>query len=448
MTRLSYLLYRWATTLRYIAPRRLTKAGLLVATGVILCGAVGSDMDQSVAFQAFAILVCFLAVSLAWAPFFRGRFEVSRALPRLASVGQPFCYAVQVRTRSQRSWRGLEVLEDLEDPRPSYAEFKKLMRPAVTLRAFRLAARTRARLEQRNAFVGAGTLPELRPNQTAAAEMEVLPLRRGPLRFCGVTLARPDPLGLFRGLVCVSLPQTVLVLPERYPIPDLARAGGRQYQPGGVALASSVGESEEFVSLREYRPGDALRRIHWPSWARAGRPIVKEYQDEYFIRHGLVLDTCAIAGQEAVFEAAVSVAASFACSVQTQESILDFLFVGDRAFSVSTGRALGDPEQLLEILASVQPNPETEFDALQELVLRHAQVLGSCICVFVRWDEARRELVRQLRGAGLRVAALVVVGESSAGAQRDGRDPEPGEVRTIRAACVAEDLQTLELPSL
>ena len=44
-------------------------------------------------------------------------------------------------------------------------------------------------------------------------------------------------------------------------------------------------------SLRDYRPGDPLQRVHWKSFARTGRPVVKEYQDEFFERHALVLDT-------------------------------------------------------------------------------------------------------------------------------------------------------------
>ena len=58
-------------------------------------------------------------------------------------------------------------------------------------------------------------------------------------------------------------------------------------------MASSVGESEEFVSLRDYRRGDPMRHIHWKSWAKTGKPIVKEFQDEFFVRHALILDTFA-----------------------------------------------------------------------------------------------------------------------------------------------------------
>jgi len=93
---------------------------------------------------------------------------------------------------------------------------------------------------------------------------------------------------LFRAFARVPLPETVLILPKRYPLPDLALRARATNQRGGVALAAAIGESEEFVSLRDYRPGDPRRHIHWRSWARTGRPIVKEFQDEFFVRHALI----------------------------------------------------------------------------------------------------------------------------------------------------------------
>ena len=153
--------------------------------------------------------------------------------------------------------------------------------------------------------------------------VEFRPLRRGYLRFTGVTVARADPLGLFRAVRPIARPESLLVLPRRYPVPPIRLPGTRKFQPGGVALASSVGESEEFVSLRDYRPGDPRRRIHWKSWARVGKPVVREYQDEFFVRHALVLDTFSRTEPGERFEAAVSVAASLACTLDTGESLLD-----------------------------------------------------------------------------------------------------------------------------
>src|SRR6185436_7654193 len=103
------------------------------------------------------------------------------------------------------------------------------------------------------------------------ARLTLTPRRRGRLALTGSTLARRDPLGLMRALRIVPSPATMLILPRRYPLPPLALGGGRRYQRGGIALASSVGDSEEFAALRDYRPGDPLKRIHWRSLARIRR---------------------------------------------------------------------------------------------------------------------------------------------------------------------------------
>ena len=236
MMRLSYRLYLLATALNYRLPRRLTKAGLLAALGLILAGAIGSDIDQSVAFEAFAFVFCLLIVAIGWIPFFRGRFTIIRALPRLASVDQPFRYRVEVRNGASRAYHDLELLEELADPRPTFAEFSRVMRPTEQMKAFRLHRGARPRLDFRHATVRPVELPPLPARGTVDTQLEVTPLRRGPLHFRGLTVARRDPLGLVRSFVRIGLNQTVLILPKRHRVPSLAFPGIRHYQAGGVAL--------------------------------------------------------------------------------------------------------------------------------------------------------------------------------------------------------------------
>ena len=100
--------------------------------------------------------------------------------------------------------------------------------------------------------------------------------------------------------------------------------------------------------------------------------IVREYEDEFFVRHALILDTFATPSNTAAFEEAVSVAASFACSLHTQDSLLDLMFIGTRAICFTTGRGVGYPEQALEILAGVEPCWDKPFEELTELVRQHA----------------------------------------------------------------------------
>ena len=136
---------------------------------------------------------------------------------------------------------------------------------------------------------------------------------------------------------------------------------------------------------------------------------MKEFQDEFFVRHALVLDTFTDDPHNEVFEEAVSVAASFVCTIQTQESLLDLLFVGPQSYCLTAGRGLAHADQMLEILASVQPCSEQPFVALESLVLNHARLVSGCICVLLAWDETRRKFVEELRGFGVPVLAVVIV---------------------------------------
>jgi len=404
-----YWVYRQASGLGYWLTRRFTPAGLCVAGGWIVAGAVGVDIENTVSYQSFALLLAFLIFSISSSCFFRGKFSATRTLPRFGTAGQPLSYEVRVRNLTAKPQAGLTLLDDLADPRPAFAEWLAFQQAeSRRTRAFRISQR-RESSPFRAAKVKAAALPPLPAHGEGTVAVELLPLRRGVLQFIGVTLACPDWLGLFRAFSRVRHPQTVLILPKRYPLPPIALPGQLKYQEGGVALAANVGCSEEFVSLRDYRHGDPLRHIHWRSWARTGKPIVKEFEDEFFVRHALVLDTFTDEPHSQVLEEAVSVAASFACTVLTQESLLDLLFIGNQAYCFTAGRGLGTADQMLEILASVRPCADKTFEALEHLVFGQLTTVSGCICVLQRWDAARRQFVDKLKALKVPLLVLVVV---------------------------------------
>jgi uncharacterized protein (DUF58 family) len=419
LTSLLYRIYWWASSVKYWATRRFTYAGWLVLIGLVMTAGIGLDTEQSLAYQAFGVLFCLLFIALASCVFFRGRITVRRILPQFGSVDMPLAYRVMMRNQSSKVQTGLELLENLMDPRPDLKEFVAALRPTKRTRSFRLS-QPKPRSHQ-VALAKELPLPPLPPDRETEVRVELIPLKRGPLRFAGMTLARTDPFGLFRAFINLPLPQTVLILPKRYLLPPIPLPGAMKYQQGGVALASSVGQSEEFVSLRDYRRGDPLRHVHWRSWAKTGRPIVKEFLDEFFVRHALILDTFSEPGDEDIFEEAVSIAASFAWTIQTQESLLDLMFVGAQAICFTVGRGVAHTEQMLEILASVARCREKSFSVLEQLVMEHVTTVSGCICVFVAWDEARQSLVRQLRAIGIPLLVFVVTETGAA----DSLEPGP-----------------------
>ena len=62
---------------------------------------------------------------------------------------------------------------------------------------------------------------------------------------------------------------------------------------------------------------------------------------------------------------------------------------------------MGQAEQMLEILATVQPCASQPFSALERLVCGHAASVGGCICIFVGWDEHRIALVKRLQALNI-----------------------------------------------
>ena len=416
--RLIYLSFRAFYAFKYRITRRFTLGGLLVLAGLFASAVTGLDTNQTVAYQVFTFLCILLSVAIAWAFFFRGRFLGNRILPRFGTVNEPLEYRLIVSNKTKKQQSGLSIVEIIEDPRPSFEEFIHTSEPEEKTRNpfdrsigyhrwLWLISKKQWLLPKEE------QLPSLPPNSEIEIPLKIVPSHRGHMAFHGFRIARPDPFGLFKSFVTARFRQSIIILPHRYPLPPINLPGTRKYQPGGVSLASSVGDSEEFISLRDYRPGDPLRRIHWKSWAKTGKPIVKEYQDEFFVRHALILDTFQKTEHSDIFEEAVSIAASFVCSIPTQESLLDLMFVGTEAYCFTSGRGLSHTDNILEILASVKACTNKPFSALPPVVIERASLLSGCICVLIAWDEERKKLIDLLAELGVPLLVLLITDDHS-----------------------------------
>lgn len=430
---LVYAIQQWAT-------RRFTTIGWGVIVFIALSALVGLDTRQTMAAQIFMLLSAMVMVAIIYSLRFRYRFSAERNLPRFATVGTKLQYSIVIHNRTHKTQLGLKLLENFADPRPNYLKFKQILRAEPKQRFVSLSLLyyqwLKAIARERKATIATTDIPTILPRDKAKVMVELEPTHRGVMRLLGVTVARPDPFGLFNAFKTVALPQSLLILPKRYQIPPLRLFGGRTAQSGGVALTSSVGDSEEFVSLRDYRPGDPLRKIHWRSWAKTDKPVIREEQNEYFVRYALILDTFLSQKNSSpkkplqelnsnfikrknfqnqypyqeneILEEAISVAASFACDFQTQESLLDLMFVGQEAYCFTSGRGLGNAEKMLEILAGVNACCDRPFEDLSQSVLSRVSLLSGAICIFLAWDDARKNLVNQLQTLNIPMLVLIV----------------------------------------
>lgn len=403
MNRIIYRLLWLSHTLRGWLSKQLTPSGLGLLMALFVFGLIGLDIKRSLSYQIFVFLLVILLVSIALSRLGRYRVSAVRKLPRFGTVGTVLKYRIVINNKNRKPQYGLSLIESFTDTFPNFRGFQRLVRISKSRRDWlgRMARR-------RWALAPAVALPTLSAQGETTVTGEIVPLRRGWLRFKALTLACPEPLGLINRCVSFSLPESVLILPRRYELPPITLPGNRRQQSEGLALAASVGDSEEFRALREYRPGDSPRKIHWKSWAKLGKPVIREEQTEYSVRHALILDTFQAEEYSEVMEEAVAIAASLACTVQTQESLLDMVFVSGEAHCFTVGRGLGQTEQLLELLASVVPCQDQGFESLLPVVRSRLSLLSGCICVFLTWDEDRRALIEQLQTAGIPVLVLII----------------------------------------
>jgi uncharacterized protein (DUF58 family) len=179
-------------------------------------------------------------------------------------------------------------------------------------------------------------------------------------------------------------------------------------------LTSDVGESPEYIGNREYRPGDSQRRVDFKSWARLGRPVIREYQEEYYCRVALILDTHVTGWRRRPragfpeLEAAVSLSAAVADALSRGEYIIDIFAAGPELYVFRAGRHTAHFENVLEILACVDECRRNPFEVVTPALADELGNISTVICVFLDWDESREELLQIALDSGCSAKVLVV----------------------------------------
>ena len=377
---------------------RLTARGRGLFWATLVLGAMGADTRRSQIYVLFAVALGALALAVLGDVVPRPRAVLQCALPSRATALVPVTFRARVSSLSGRSLPELRFAV----PRP-------------------LKWGQSLRFEPREAFLSVA------PDEVTEVPVTLIAQRRGRYELRAPTVRRTDPLRLATGLAVQGTPQTLLVYPrffrfDRFPVPL-----GRRYQPGGIPLSSHTGDAIEFVGTRDYREGDPIRNIHWRSWARRGQPVVKEYQEEYFSRVALILDTFVpakpSATDERVFESAISVLSSVADHFSRSEAIVDILAAGPDVYQVSTGRSLAYLDTILDVLACLEPCRDRPFSTIGPLLFDKLAQTTTVVAVLQDWDEPRETFLRQVQAQGTAVRAIVVhAGPTTKPLQEAGAD--------------------------
>ena len=248
---------------------------------------------------------------------------------------------------------------------------------------------------------------------------------RGKYRLRALDMITRSPFGLLERRVTVLDPAQLVVYPtvgqlsRRWQVVQRQATETRQGQ-----RHDRSSQQQEYHGLRDYRPGDSPRWIHWRTSARIGKPMVKEFEQQNEQDLAILIDpwlprTKVTAAQREALELAIKFAASVCLDTCRR--------LGRRLLLGWTGATPGVRQgpasvkllhELLEQLAVMRPATEGSlaalFDALPTSALREAVL----IVISTRPINLNEETERSARlsGASVRgMASRVVVLDAALG---------------------------------
>lgn len=259
-----------------------TRGRVFLAAGLtaVVCAAI---VGHRPLVQVGVFVAALPLLSAAWIARARYRLALSRQVnPPLVSAGQPATVQLTV-SNEARTPTGVLLLED--------------QLPYV--------------LGSRPRFVLEGLGYGWRRHVSYPVRSDV----RGVYDVGPMSVRVTDPFGLIELGRAFHTTGTLTVTPRVVPLPPIAVGGAWTGAGDNRPRAFAIGSAED-VTVREYRRGDDLRRVHWRSSARVGELMVRREEQPWQSRATVFLDNRVIShrgrGVASSLESAVSVAASVA----------------------------------------------------------------------------------------------------------------------------------------
>jgi len=360
----------------------LTSTGRLFLWLAFMSGFLGLTTTAMKTYMVFTLISALFAVSFIFARSFRPKLSAKRFLPHRTTCGQKLVTHISIRNNTPGYYYDV-VFKEGELPK----EIKSLKNECPYISS-------------------------IAPEDEYSFTMELEFLKRGSYEISPLRGETIFPFGICSCGINLTEKHHFLVYPRFNSLDTFNVPAGSRYQPGGIALTSSVGESTEFIGNREYRDGDNPRNIDWRSWARTGKPVVKEFQEEYFCRIALLLDTFVSPGSPPVayesFESAISISASVADYLSREEYVIDIFAAGPNIYYMQAGRSLSYLENILDLLACIDVCPHSPFEKIEPVLMEHLSNISTVITVFLDWDDRREKLVRMIKDMGTDVKVIIV----------------------------------------
>jgi uncharacterized protein (DUF58 family) len=233
---------------------------------------------------------------------------------------------------------------------------------------------------------------------------------RGIYRFSGLQVTACDRLGTFRRRKVFPTEEQVFILPN---VPRLKRVAIRPRQTrvySGNIPARQGGSGTEFFGVRDYQPGDSMRRINWRISARHHEALFSnQFEQERVADVWLILDARSRSDvytpEGALFEHSVTAAAALAQALLIESNRVGLLIYGGFLDWTYPGYGKIQREYILRALARARTGESMVFDGLDNLPTRLFPLSSQLILISPMHGEDLPILAR-LRARGYQVISI------------------------------------------
>ena len=264
---------------------------------------------------------------------------------------------------------------------------------------------------------------------------------RGPGTSGAVDVLTSDPLGLVQLSRRLVAPHEVVIYPATVSLPPSVMGRYGNWGEGGE-FSRRGRESLTAAKVREYVPGDSLSHLHWPSTARTGQLMTKDFDSggeigEVWIFLDMHGNSQAGVGSQGTEEAGIMIAASVAESLLEVGKAVGLATQGDRRYRLSPARGSEQMDEIHKALALIHAGGRTPLPAL--VAETGAEVeQGSNAVIITPWPNQPLTQVREhfLRRGITLVPVLLDIGSfgrhGDARWVRDPRSEFPGGACLVR----------------
>jgi len=233
---------------------------------------------------------------------------------------------------------------------------------------------------------------------------------RGVYPLADVHVEARDLLGYTAWQGAVPCPSPLNVVPRHERLSSIRLFPRRTLATPGPVPARKGGAGVQFFGVRDYVPGDDVRRINWKTLARLNRLVINEFEEERATDLALVLDGRRIAyedvGGAELFQEAVRGCAALGDSLIREGHRTGLMIYGERLDWLPRACGRVQRERLLGKLAAARLGESDVFAELSRLPTKLFPSGSAVLLVspFVLGDE---EALGVLSARGYEVLALV-----------------------------------------